>query len=142
MGEKQFRQTKQRRFILEELRKLKIHPTAEELFLELKKKMPNISFSTVYRNLSFLKNKGEILEINLGKYSSRYDGDINPHQHFFCLSCKKVFDISFPLLDERSLDNKIIKRIEKKLNCIVKYKRIDFYGYCKDCKKIRRRFYE
>ena len=127
-----FRQTKQRRIILEELKKIKIHPTAEELFLRLKEKMPTLSFSTVYRNLNFLKNKGEILELNLGKYSSRYDGDTSEHQHFFCLDCSRIFDIYIPLKD------RFTKKIEEELNCKVKYQRINFYGYCKDCKgKIR-----
>jgi len=127
-----FRQTKQRKIILEELKKIKTHPTAEELFLKLKRKIPFLSFSTVYRNLNFLKNKGEILELNLGKYSSRYDGDISEHQHFFCLGCRKVWDIYF------SLNDTLTKRIEKKLSCKIKYQRRDFYGYCKDCKgKIR-----
>ena len=129
MENKVFRQTKQRKIILEELRKLKTHPTAEELFLEIKKKIPNISFSTVYRNLNFLKNKGDILELNLGKYSSRYDGDLSLHQHFFCLGCSKIIDIQIPLED------KLTKRIENKLDCKVKYQRVDFYGYCKECKR-------
>jgi len=132
MKKKLFRQTKQRRLILEELKKLKTHPTAEELFLHLKNKIPTISFSTVYRNLNFLKNKGEILELNLGKYSSRYDGDLSSHQHFFCLGCKRVFDLYFSLADE------FPKRIEEELNFKVRYQRVYFYGYCKNCKgKVR-----
>jgi len=128
MKDRLFRQTKQRKFILEELKKLKTHPTAEELFLQFKKKMPNLSFSTVYRNLNFLRDKGEILELNLGKYSSRYDADINQHHHFFCLGCNRIFDIYF------SSNDMLTRHIEEKLNFKVKYQRRDFYGYCKDCK--------
>jgi len=128
MKEKLLRQTKQRSLILEELKKSKTHPTAEELFLHIKEKMPSISFATVYRNLNFLKNKGEILELSLGKYSSRYDGDISMHHHFFCLGCNRIFDIYF------SSNDRLTRHIEEKLNFKVKYQRRDFYGYCKDCK--------
>lgn len=128
MKTKIFRQTKQRKLILEELKKLKTHPTAEELFLHIKRKMPNLSFATVYRNLNFLKEKGEILELALGKYCCRYDGDTSLHQHFFCLNCNKVFDIYFVSED------KISQQIEEKLGFKVKYQRRDFYGYCRSCK--------
>ncbi|MCM8819958.1 MAG: transcriptional repressor [Candidatus Omnitrophica bacterium] len=122
------RLTKQRSIILEELRKTKSHPTADIIFKMVRKKLPTISFGTVYRNLNFLRDQGEILELVCGKYSSRYDGDAKPHYHFFCLKCQKILDLDMPVLE--NLDEKV----RRKLKVDVRYHRIDFYGYCQECK--------
>ena len=122
------RDTKQKRVILEELGKVKTHPTADSVFKMVRKEMPTVSFGTIYRNLSLLKNEGKILELTCGKYSSRYDGDTNPHYHLFCLDCKGVFDIESPTL--KGLD----KEMSNETGFIIKYHRINFYGQCKQCK--------
>lgn len=121
------RNTKQRRIILEELRKVTSHPTAYELFKMVKRKLPSIGFGTVYRNLSLLKNQGKILELNCGKYCSHYDGSTDIHYHFFCLKCERVFDVEIPTF--KDLDKKVGRKTDFK----IKYHRIDFYGYCKGC---------
>lgn len=122
------RKTKQRSTILEELRKTKTHPTADSLFKLVKRRIPSISFGTVYRNLNLLKNQGQILELTCGRYSCRYDGDTRNHYHFFCINCKNVFDLDSPLI--KDLD----KKIGKNSGFMVKYYRLDFYGYCRNCK--------
>lgn len=122
------RATRQRKLILEELRKVKTHPTADSLFRAARRRLPSVSFGTVYRNLNLLKDEGQILELTCGKYSCRYDGDTKNHYHFFCLKCKKVFDLDEPIL--KDLD----KKVSRKSGMNIKYHRIDFYGYCKDCK--------
>lgn len=122
------RTTKQRKTLLEELRKVKTHPTADAIFKMVRRRLPSISFGTVYRNLNLLRDQGEILELVCGKYSCHYDGDIKNHYHLFCLKCKRVFDLDVPVLGD--LDKKVSKNSGFK----VKYHRIDFYGYCQDCK--------
>lgn len=122
------RQTKQRNALLEELSKLNSHPTADFLFKMVRRRIPNISFGTVYRNLNLLRNEGEILELVSGKYSCRYDAETRNHYHFFCLKCQKVFDLDEPVL--KDLDRKVSKRAGME----IKYHRIDFYGYCRNCK--------
>lgn len=122
------RKTKQRNVILEELRKVKTHPTADSVFRMVRRRLPSISFGTVYRNLSFLRDQGQVLELTCGKYSCRYDGETRSHYHFFCLDCQKVFDLHTSVL--KNLD----ERITQKSGFQVRYHRINFYGYCKDCK--------
>ena len=122
------RQTIQRRIILEELKKVKTHPTADNLFMMAKKRIPSITFGTVYRNLNLLRDAGKILELTCGRYSCRYDGDASQHYHFFCLKCKMVFDARIPAVE--NLD----KKVSQKLKFQVKYHRIEFYGYCQKCK--------
>ncbi|MGC8659306.1 MAG: Fur family transcriptional regulator, partial [Desulfomonilaceae bacterium] len=56
----QIRQTSQRRIILEELAKLKTHPTANEVYEVVRKRLPKISLGTVYRNLELLSESGSI----------------------------------------------------------------------------------
>ncbi|MCM8778890.1 MAG: transcriptional repressor [Candidatus Omnitrophica bacterium] len=123
----QRRLTKQRRIILEELRKTKSHPTADTLFKLVRRRLPRIGFGTVYRNLNLLREEGEILELTCGKYSCRYDGNMEPHYHFFCLRCKRVLDLGIPIL--KGLDAQVGEKIKGE----VKYHRIDFYGYCREC---------
>ncbi|MDP3787322.1 MAG: transcriptional repressor [Candidatus Omnitrophota bacterium] len=122
------RKSTQRKIILDELKKLKTHPRADLLFKIVRKKLPNISFGTVYRNLNLLRDQGEILELTCGKHSCRYDGTVTNHYHFFCLKCERVFDLDEPVL--RDLD----MRVSKKSGMAVNYHRIDFYGYCRECK--------
>lgn len=122
------RTTKQRSVILEELRKVKTHPTADVVFKMVRRKLPSVSFGTIYRNLNLLRDQGHILELFCGKYSCRYDGNIKNHYHFFCIKCRKVFDIDEPILN--NLDSKV----SKKLGFTVKYHRVDFYGHCRGCR--------
>lgn len=122
------RKTKQRSIILEQLRKTKAHPSADLLFKMVRRKIPSISFGTVYRNLNLLRDQGQILELFCGKYSCRYDGNLKNHYHLFCIKCENIFDIDEPLL--RNLDY----RISQKSGFRIKHHRLDFYGYCKVCK--------
>ncbi len=122
------RETRQRRLILEELKKTRTHPTADSIFKIVRKRLPSISFGTVYRNLNLLRDEGKILELVCGRYSCRYDGDTKNHYHLICLKCKRVFDLDEPVL--KDLD----ERVSKRSGIRVEYHRIDFYGYCKRCK--------
>jgi Fur family transcriptional regulator, peroxide stress response regulator len=123
------RNTKQRMVILEELRKVKTHPNAETLYEAVKKRLPSISFATVYRNLDAMSREGEILELHTEKQHNRYDGDISDHYHFFCLSCRNIFDIFEPAIVG------IDRAVTEKTGFDVLFHRVDFYGYCTDCKK-------
>ena len=86
--------TRQRRLILEELRKLKCHPSADYLFGIVRRHMPNISLGTVYRNLDVLVNTGLALKLDLAGGQSRYDGDVSPHYHIRCRACGSVDDLA------------------------------------------------
>ncbi len=89
----QTRMTRQRAVILEELRKLTTHPTADELYQIVRARMPRISLGTVYRNLCFLSDSGTILKLETPGNVKRFDGNVNPHQHIRCVSCGRVADV-------------------------------------------------
>lgn len=97
MTQIQTRMTKQRKVILEELRKIHSHPTADELYEMVRTRMPRISLGTVYRNLDFLTESGEILKIDAAGSIRRFDGDTRPHQHVRCRVCGRIGDVIPPL---------------------------------------------
>ncbi|WP_457634645.1 Fur family transcriptional regulator [Persephonella sp.] len=86
------RNTQQRKIILEILRSTDIHPTADWIYEKARQVIPNISLGTVYRNLKILKDEGLILELSDGK-QSRFDGRVDQHFHFKCISCNSIYDI-------------------------------------------------
>ena len=94
---KKTRNTRQRGVILDILRKTDEHPTAEIIYREARRVLPNISLGTVYRNLNFLRDQGTVREIRPGEGgSSRFDGTAAPHAHFHCVHCSALLDVPLP----------------------------------------------
>jgi len=91
---KDMRLTNQRRLILEELKAVTTHPTADEIYGMVRQKMPRISLGTVYRNLEVLSSLGLVRKLENAAGQKRFDGDISPHHHIRCDVCGKVGDIS------------------------------------------------
>ncbi len=121
------RLTSQKKIIVDYLKSVKTHPSAKEIYFNVRKKLPRISRGTVYRILNNLKEKSEILEIHCG--ISNYDSDVFPHGHFICEKCERIYDVS----DECGKCN-IIKSKKTKVGKIKNYK-VYFYGLCKNCSK-------
>ncbi|MCK4605766.1 MAG: transcriptional repressor [candidate division Zixibacteria bacterium] len=129
-GEPQ-RNTKQRQVILEELCKLKSHPTAAELYQVVREKMPRISLGTVYRNLELLAKNRIIQKLDTIGVEARFDGNPARHNHIRCTDCGCVgdlHDIPGDFLDQR------FKQANgwKIIGC-----RIEFIGICPGCRNIR-----
>ncbi len=91
--EQGIRLTRQRRVILEELGRVKTHPTADEVYRMVRRRMPRISLGTVYRNLETLSGRGMILRLELAGTRRRYDADTRDHCHIRCSSCGCVHDL-------------------------------------------------
>ncbi len=121
----ELKQTKQRKVILEELRKLYSHPTAEELYNIVKLKLPELGLCTIYRNLEKFNEIGLIEKIN-GKVD-RYDGNIQTHNHIKCTVCGKIEDLDFDV----PINTEIITKLGYKLS---NYK-VEINGICKKCQK-------
>lgn len=88
--------SKQRAEIIKVLKGTTCHPTAEWVYAEVKKAIPNISLGTVYRNLKQLEQSGDILRINGTFEKERFDGNPLLHAHFVCDICGEVFDLQIP----------------------------------------------
>lgn len=93
----QTRMTRQRKVILDELRKVTSHPTADEIYEMVRPILPRISLGTVYRNLDLLAETGEILRLEHAGAQKRFDGNTMPHQHVRCIKCGRVGDVMSPL---------------------------------------------
>lgn len=118
--------SRQRDAILDELRSRYDHPTAEELYLSLKQKMPNLSLGTVYRNLNMLAGDGVILRISF-EGADRFDGNKELHYHFQCVNCGRVTDIDMPTFDE------INQTAQKYSGGIIQTHELIFSGICEKC---------
>jgi len=91
------RLSRQRETILAELRKVTSHPTADEVYVMVRKILPRISLGTVYRNLDFLSGKGVVLRLGGAGTQKRFDGNPAAHPHLRCSACGRVDDLEHPL---------------------------------------------
>lgn len=90
---KTLRMTPQRKVILEELRKVDTHPTADELYEMVRRRLPKVSLGTIYRNLDLLSSDGVIQKLQAGNSQMRFDGNADPHMHISCIKCGRVADV-------------------------------------------------
>jgi Fe2+ or Zn2+ uptake regulation protein len=121
------RETKQREAILRVLTNTRSHPTADWIYEEVKKEIPNISKGTVYRNLQVLQESGFVSELNLNGTVSRFEAKRERHYHFRCEQCGRVIDVDQPV--DRDLDQKVADRTGLKIS----YHQLEFRGICHDC---------
>ena len=123
------KRSKQKEAILKVLRGTTSHPTADWIYDEVSKEIPNISLGTVYRNLKLLRESGEILEIDLSGTLSRFDGNSDNHYHFRCEKCGRVFDVDEPV--NKELD----ERVAQKTGFKISHHRLEFRGLCQECQR-------
>ncbi|MGI6656803.1 MAG: transcriptional repressor [Desulfobulbus sp.] len=121
--------THQRDLILDELRQSQEHPTADELYEKVKKRLPRISLATVYRNLEVLAEVGLIKKLEISGRQKRFDGDISDHEHVFCSQCHRIDNIPKSEIPPRLLDDIQIPGYR-----ITGY-RIEFSGICPACRE-------
>ena len=121
------RLTNQKQIILDYLRSTKSHPTAEDVFLKVRKRLPHISLGTVYRNLNQFVRKNTIRE--LSGETKRFDADISIHHHFVCKKCHRVIDLSDIVISKKYLKEKF-----KEIGEVTDYE-LFVYGVCEECKK-------
>jgi Fur family peroxide stress response transcriptional regulator len=88
--------TPQRQAVLEVVLASEEHLTANEIFEAARRRLPAISFATVYNSLKYLKEAGLVREINFGKASSRYDRQTGRHDHALCSRCGRLVDFDLP----------------------------------------------
>lgn len=116
--------SRQREAIVRTLANTVSHPTAEEIYAEVKKNCPKISLATVYRNLRMLAKEGEVLVLHTSDDKEHYDGTVTPHAHLCCPRCGKVSDLP--------LDAELIKALSE-TQPKAKFE-LNFYSLCKDCR--------
>lgn len=132
-----FKLTPQREVTVEVLlEKEKDHLSAEEIYMEVKKKNSGIGLATVYRTLEILTELKIVNKITfqdgLARYDLNKDGKKHQRHHLLCLNCGKIDEVEEDLLDKIEAD------IERRFDFIVKDHRLTFHGICHDCKDVRK----
>lgn len=120
--------SKQRQQILEFVKSVDTHPTAEVVYSNLRSKISNLSLGTVYRNLDVLSKLGKLRRIEIANDKDRFDGNLSSHCHALCFNCGKVFDINVESLSKVNMD------VEKILQCKILSDDIVFNILCSNCK--------
>src|SRR4051812_2301789 len=120
--------TRQREVVLKVIREAGEHLTANEVFAAAKKRLPSISFATVYNSLGYLKEAGHIAEIQFGNGASRFDRMTSRHDHAICTACGKLVDI------EMDIPADIVKRAAKHSKFKPESLEFTLRGKCPDCK--------
>jgi Fur family ferric uptake transcriptional regulator len=122
------RKTEQRIAILEEIRLCRNHPSADEVYQRVRRRVPRISLGTVYRNLELMASQGIIRCFATSSGQKRFDPVTKQHCHFRCKICGKIEDIPFavrfPRLDP---DHPWVQERE------IQGARPEYFGICPDC---------
>jgi Fur family peroxide stress response transcriptional regulator len=103
------------------------HPSAQQVYDEVKKIHPTVSLATVYKTLEVLRDLDLVQEINFPKGQARFDSYMNSHINLICLKCGSITD----------LDDVTVKEITRDVAAATKFKptgqRVDVYGVCQKC---------
>ncbi|WP_144498406.1 ferric iron uptake transcriptional regulator [Bacillus pumilus] len=107
------------------------HLSAEDVYLLVKEKSPEIGLATVYRTLELLTELKVVDKINFGDGVSRYDlrkeGAAHFHHHLVCMECGTVDEIEDDLLED------VEEIIERDWKFKIKDHRLTFHGICYRC---------
>ncbi|MDD4518342.1 MAG: transcriptional repressor [Limnochordia bacterium] len=125
--EPETRLTRQRKIILEELRKVDTHPSADQVYEMVRKRLPKISLGTVYRNLDFLSAEGLIRTLKSAGSQMRFDGNPDNHYHLRCIKCDRIIDLPISVFD--GLDDKI----HRITGYVIIGHDLEFQGICPIC---------
>ena len=93
LGRSGLRFTPQRQHVYSVLLQKRDHPTAEDVFIRAKKRMPEISMATVYNCLDALVNCGLVRQVNQDRAATRFCSNMQNHHHFYCDACGGAYDI-------------------------------------------------
>lgn len=127
---KKERNTRQKKLILEAVRLHHDHPTADQIYLDVREKDEKISRGTVYRNLNRLTKNGEIADVEVSP-ANRFDCRLDKHYHMVCTVCGEVSDA--PLEYEEQED----RRLEELTGFSVERHETTFRGICRKCMETR-----
>ena len=126
--ERAIRYSKKREAILAAIRGTDCHPSAEWVYHQLKPTHPDLSLGTVYRNLIFFQEHGDIQSVGVVQGQERFDGVVPPHSHFVCNRCGLVLDL--PGIQP---DGDMDRTVSQQYGLAVQRHELTFYGLCPDC---------
>jgi Fe2+ or Zn2+ uptake regulation protein len=123
------RMTVQRRKIFSAIANMDSHVTAEIIYGFLHKEMPELSLSTVYRNLKALSSQGLVSASDLdGKLVFEAVGQ-TPHHHLVCMGCHSIVELDHKMVET------LFHQIEKN-GFKVTTSHLVLYGFCQRCQSV------
>ncbi len=128
LQQKGLKPTPQRLLICEILAATRWHPSAEEIFVEARKRYPALSLNTVYKTLETLAKAGEVVVVETPHAKARYEMRREPHHHFLCRGCGDIIDIPSSVAKDPILPKGYRSTLE------VHGFQINFFGLCGRCK--------
>jgi Fe2+ or Zn2+ uptake regulation protein len=129
LREKGLKLTSQRLAIIEVLvDRTPVHPGADLIHREAKKKVKSLSLSTVYSTLNELSKRGIIKMLEFDRMGNRYEANMTEHINLICKGCKKIMDYKPPFIIDTD-------EIAKRCRFRVTDSRLEYYGYCQECRK-------
>ena len=124
----QTRNTVQRQIVLQAVRSLHDHPTADSVYAVVAAEHPSISKATVYRNLNQLALQGEILRVPVPTGVDRFDFNTQEHYHVRCTECGNVYDVFMPPITD------LLDRVTDSSDVELTHYDILFEGVCAACR--------
>jgi len=123
--------THQRQVLYEVMQTMPGHPSPEEVYARVKKRIPAISLATVYKNIHLFIERGVLKEVSLHHGSLRVELNSRVHHHMVCSHCKTITDI-----EEEDLDVvPVLQRLPGGFQ--VERYAIDVIGICAACQKAK-----
>jgi Fur family peroxide stress response transcriptional regulator len=119
--------THQRQVLYEMMKSMHGHPSPEEVYAKVKKKIPAISLATVYKNIHLFVESGVFREVSMHHGSVRVEMNGEAHHHMVCSECKAIADIGE---DELGL---VAKRNKLPGGFLVERYAVDVIGVCAKC---------
>jgi Fe2+ or Zn2+ uptake regulation protein len=130
LEESGWRYTRQRAAVFDYLRAVDWHPTADEVYQAVRRRIPNISLATVYKALEALVQCRLATKLAHADGPARYDCRCDSHYHLRCLKTGRVRDLETPfdrqLLDK--LDPHLIDNLRRQGFHVTDY-RLELLGY-------------
>lgn len=114
----------QRLKVLEYLLKNRIHPTVDQIYIDLHPEIPTLSKSTVYNTLNIFVRDNLVRVINIEDNETRYDINTKDHGHFKCEACTRIFDFQ---IDTGCFATKDLEGF------LINDRNVYFKGVCPDC---------
>lgn len=122
------RYSEKRQAILATLQNTTTHPSAEWLFQSLKPTYPDLSLGTIYRNLIFFQEQGDIQSVGVVNGQERFDATTHSHPHFICQECGAVHDLHSVTPDPHTA-----QAVTEEYGFQILKQELTFYGICKHC---------
>ncbi|ADW20773.1 MULTISPECIES: transcriptional repressor [Thermus] len=122
------RLTRQRKAVLEVVKRAHNHPDAAWIYQEVRKVVPKVSLGTIYRTLEALVEEGYLIPITKAGEATRYDANLHPHLHLVCQGCGAIVDLEVDLPDLLTPVQEAYPQLE------VREVEVTYKGLCPTCK--------